>query len=481
MTEENEVQIILTAVDNASEVIKNVNSALGGQTNTGTLPNGWVDPYANAAKEMEELSKQFNAAQNPIKKVGEAAADAGKKTDFLSVAIKGVGVVSPQASAQLNRLRSIATEAGPKFAAMGVSIGAIIPYAVAAAVAIGGIALALKAAGDAAKTTTADNIYATEEQIRIAEEYTAVLGEASKGWAIFTDIGAEAWRRIGIYAEQSLLGWKKVLDLMLESGGGFNFPTLGGTGFQQTQMPEEFQTRFAGGDFFQRYAEQAGFLSQSIEELNYVLGYSEDAFNKQTIAALVAKASLDGFVSPEESEYILGLAESLGILTEQEREAAQQAWNFQNIMLSIMDMPAEVRKKFILNVELFGSAAAIAAMQGMGQNLPQINTIPPESQFNWQQDDDVAQMMAGGGTAGIGDWAMVGDLPGGGILPTTEYVRANRGGGFTVFNQSQMAGKSAPPMASGGMVMPQSDEVTLSQQSIRDLADALAFKMSQVQ
>jgi len=73
---------------------------------------------------------------------------------------------------------------------------------------------------------------------------------------------------------------------------------------------------------------------------------------------------------------------------------------------------------------------------------------------------------------------MVGDLPGGGVLPTTEYVRANRGGGFTVFNQSQMAGKSAPPMASGGMVMPQSDEVELSDRTIDKLADAHAFKIA---
>jgi hypothetical protein len=83
----------------------------------------------------------------------------------------------------------------------------------------------------------------------------------------------------------------------------------------------------------------------------------------------------------------------------------------------------------------------------------------------------IIPQMAGGGKGGIGNWAMVGERG-------TEYVYGNPGGGFTVYNQSQMAGKSAPPMAGGGIVPPASGDVNLSQQSVRDLADALSYKLA---
>ena len=47
-------------------------------------------------------------------------------------------------------------------------------------------------------------------------------------------------------------------------------------------------------------------------------------------------------------------------------------------------------------------------------------------------------------------WAMVGDAPGGGITPYTEWVY----GSGTVYNQAQMAGRSVPPMAAGGAIPP---------------------------
>ena len=461
MAEENEVQIILTAVDNASKTIDGVSDSLSGV-------GGGSGGLAKSAEEVTNAYSKMTTEQLQnvdVLKLSKTEADKWSKAIDANTAKINAGL-TPAVKASTISIGGYTVATTTAIAAGVLAVAVVADLAAAYIV--------LKSSGDFAENTLNNIADATQEDILLATEYQRVVRETTTVLDTFKAIGVSAWNEIGRESTKIVLGWEKILDRVF--GSGFNFPTLGEGGFQQTQMPEEFQT--GGGDFFQRYAEQAGFLSQSIEELNYVLGYSEDAFNKQAIAALFAKASLDGFVSPEESEYILGLAESLGILTEQEREAAQQAWNFQNIMLAIMDMPAEVRKKFILNVELFGSAAAIAAMQGMGQNLPQITTIPTESQFNWQQNDEVTQMMAGGGTAGIGDWAMVGDLPGGGVLPTTEYVRANRGGGFTVFNQSQMAGKSAPPMASGGMVMPQSDEVELSDRTIDKLADALAFKIA---
>jgi hypothetical protein len=55
---------------------------------------------------------------------------------------------------------------------------------------------------------------------------------------------------------------------------------------------------------------------------------------------------------------------------------------------------------------------------------------------------------AGGGS--FSGWAMVGDSPGGGVTPYTEFVYAPHGA--TVYNQAQMSGQSAPPMAAGGMI-----------------------------
>jgi hypothetical protein len=56
---------------------------------------------------------------------------------------------------------------------------------------------------------------------------------------------------------------------------------------------------------------------------------------------------------------------------------------------------------------------------------------------------------AGGSFSG---WAMVGDAPGGRTTPYTEWVYAPHGA--MVYNQAQMAGQSAPPMAAGGIIPP---------------------------
>jgi hypothetical protein len=55
---------------------------------------------------------------------------------------------------------------------------------------------------------------------------------------------------------------------------------------------------------------------------------------------------------------------------------------------------------------------------------------------------------AGGGS--FAGWAMVGDAPGGGVTPFTEYVYAPHGA--TVYNQAQMGGRGAPAMAGGGVI-----------------------------
>lgn len=243
----------------------------------------------------------------------------------------------------------------------------------------------------------------------------------------------------------------------------------------------------AAGKAASDMAEDVDTAALSIEKMNYVIDYSETAFKKQAVAALIAKASLDGFIDPQEEQYIYGMATALGVLTQQEIDAALKAFEFQNTMLAIMDLPAEIQKKFILNIEMYGWEAAQAFMNGMGQNEAQQNQGGGGgSQQGSQQGQrgtttttkKITQMRAGGG--GFKGWAMVGDSKGGGMTPYTEWVYAPHGA--VVYNQSQMAGKSAPPMAGGGVIPPMDfgTEINISQQSVRDLADALFYKLQAV-
>jgi hypothetical protein len=106
-----------------------------------------------------------------------------------------------------------------------------------------------------------------------------------------------------------------------------------------------------------------------------------------------------------------------------------------------------------------------------GPPAPQINENAPGYHYDPESGQWVPDTSRGGAFQG---WAMVGDSPGGGKTPYTEWVYAP--GGATVFNQAQMSGKSAPPMASGGIIPPTS-ETDLSDATIRKLADALMMSI----
>jgi hypothetical protein len=200
------------------------------------------------------------------------------------------------------------------------------------------------------------------------------------------------------------------------------------------------------------------------DELNYVLGFTPDAFSRAAVAALVAKAAVDGVVTQEEIDFIYDAADALGVMSDSEIEAAKQGWAAQAALLAIADMPDEIKKKFILNIEIFGLEGATRILNGM---IPELPTPTP------RLPTPIIPQMAGGGKGGVGGWATVGE-------EGMEWVYGNPGGGFTVYNKSQMSGVSAPPMAGGGQIPPQSSEVNISSQSVRDLADALFYKLQAV-
>jgi hypothetical protein len=290
----------------------------------------------------------------------------------------------------------------------------------------------------------------------------------------------------------SIIKWGKGFETFRSLGLNLLFDALGkaifdtGEETDTARMQLEMMSRAAydAAKASKALSDAQNITNARLDELNYVLGFTEDGFKKAAIAALITKASIDGVVSQEEIDYIYGLATSLGVLTQQEIDAALKGLEFQNMMLAIMDMPAEVQKKFILNVEMYGWEAAKAFMDGMGNNQARQSQSGSFSQQqggqqgqSGSQTKKTQQWRAGGGS--FSGWAMVGDSKGGGMTPYTEWVYAPHGA--VVYNQSQMSGKSAPPMAGGGMIPPISNDINLSDKSIRDLADALAYKMAQVQ
>jgi hypothetical protein len=146
------------------------------------------------------------------------------------------------------------------------------------------------------------------------------------------------------------------------------------------------------------------------------------------------------------------LGEAFGYLTEQEADNMVRLHNFDVAIKAWGDKP--ITKDIILKI--WYEQFAITP-EDLAQN-------PPPSGGGEQAG------FAGGGR--FKGWAMVGDAPGGGRTPYTEWVYAPKGA--VVFNQSQMSGQSASPLAGGGIMPPASDgPVNLSDDSIRRLADSL--------
>jgi hypothetical protein len=187
--------------------------------------------------------------------------------------------------------------------------------------------------------------------------------------------------------------------------------------------------------------------------------------------ALVAGAELDGQITYDEIKKLTDYGVQLGIMTQAEADAKLAAYNLTTALNSIPK-----------NTDITLTMWYISQDKGMSLGPPQnpsnipVGTggggggwtlanptavkngtaaplyINPNtggySTTNGYQTNVGSQ--AGGGN--ISGWAMVGDSPGGGVTPYTEFVYAPHGA--TVYNQSQMSGKSAPPMSGGGSIPP---------------------------
>ena len=216
--------------------------------------------------------------------------------------------------------------------------------------------------------------------------------------------------------------------------------------------------------------------------LDYIQAEKDAA--SQAIVKQVAGAfeKSGGMMTGEEYKTLMDMNVAYGLMTPAAAAAAVAAWEVANAIAAI---PEDKLAQFRLNIGIEGIDKAIADMMALRNMSYQAaiyawaaeNSQYPPANPQVPEDDHPGEGgAAGGGTFAAGSWAMVGDAYGGRKTPYTEFVHANPGGGFTVFNQSQMAGHSAPPMAAGGYVPPTSGDTNLSDASIRKLADALFMR-----
>jgi hypothetical protein len=165
----------------------------------------------------------------------------------------------------------------------------------------------------------------------------------------------------------------------------------------------------------------------------------------------------------------IAVGEAFGYLSDQELTSMTNLHNFDVAMQAWGDKP--ITKDIILALwyQVTGSKgeqqAGVNYGNIPGQGVPAAPStggvpywIPdPAHPGHYKVNPNLA---AGGSFSG---WAMVGDAPGGGVTPYTEWVYAPQGA--TVYNQSQMRG--AAPMAGGGSLPPMNNNDIL--QELRSL------------
>jgi hypothetical protein len=220
------------------------------------------------------------------------------------------------------------------------------------------------------------------------------------------------------------------------------------------------------GNTFEDFRQAAIYGSESYAEYRETMKkfYQELSFSEEFVLSLTTDLS---YLSEEE----YNLQKSTQGVTGELNEAEMAARRMRDALLGI---PTSVDVNIRVNTwqnTIWGVTEESALITQVGQMNYRNQDRPAASGYV-----PPTAYASGGSFSG---WAMVGDSPGGGRTEFTEYVYAPHGA--VVYNQSQMSGKSAPPMAGGGMIMPPSQETTLSRRSIQDLADAIGYKLAMVQ
>lgn len=173
---------------------------------------------------------------------------------------------------------------------------------------------------------------------------------------------------------------------------------------------------------------------------------SLDATNEMIAGFLQAQLTADGSFTEADIIKVLNYRLAVGLLTKEAYDAALQSMA---IATNLANIPAEINTQININTT-----------------------------YTYTEQEPLVEPLAQGGA--FSGWAMVGDAPGGGITPYTEWVH----GSGVVYNQAQMRGQSAPPMASGGIIpsMQQDNKLLINLiariPSASAIADALVTKLA---
>ena len=503
MTEDNEVQIILTAVDNASSTIDKVNDSLGGVGSSG----GFVKSAEEATQSAKELTDSFE----------------GMNLEQLSY-ISTLGMSKEQQIKYNAALDAAAAKTKAATTATKGLSGSMIALS-AAVVVVGAAAeayIVLKNAAEWANKVLEDTSIHSERVVQEATEFKEVMDDFNRVmdtgnqiwenlksnvglWTavVVTDVVDATKALIGLLGFEGKKGAWATGGLTKEFTKGFEDATnaVKGTADAVDSLAKATSQMMNAGiglvfsyqSTFEKLADKQKELADALaggfsETSDKVLGLKDDiaslegeldkTTNKFVLDMYKMQLAADGVFDKEDMVKYLDMALALGLIGQEAYDAAVKTLGLGGAIAALQSRDIRINVSHHTHYSSSGSRGSGIPDAGDGdvgiEDWVQVPTIPkvtiPEKKYGGK--------LAGGGTVGMGGWAMVGDSLGGGITPYTEYVHANKGGGFTVYNQSQMSGKSAPPMASGGMVLPQSEEIELSDRTIDKLADALAYKVT---
>lgn len=246
------------------------------------------------------------------------------------------------------------------------------------------------------------------------------------------------------------------------------------------------------GKAYETAGGMVGYLNGKLEEQKQkVLDAQQavrDAVNEMVAGFLQEQLAIDGTFTEEDMQKVLNFRLATGLLTESEYAAAQAALQLAQNIAMLGNKEIYVTTHYVSvgggggsggGTGLTNPSGGATTGGGGGGAGQQPYWVPdPNNPGHYMVNPNMGH--ASGGSVGIGGWAMVGDAPGGRRTPYTEYIHVTPWG-TEVYNQSQMSGRSAPPMQTGGFIPPaMSKYVDLSPATIRAIADAMFQQISKV-
>ena len=523
--DENEIQIVLTAVDNASTVIDKVNDSLGGVGGS----SGFSNIAENASDAADDLTNSFEGMT---------------RSQLLNLnVVKMSDEVYAKYRIAVDKTKVAQDAAAKSSGILGLSMTTVIGLAggLAAAVAVVGTAyLSLQAANQFATDALEEGSDATDKQIRKAEEYTRVMSDVEmqlkgisnligKQWEKDVDAFGEGVADIINYMyrmDQGYNDWLKSLGIDLDftdDNGVLSFisdediaemkdKTSTATNWLQEKWDEQrlalsnhnremmqdwtsvyglseniYKTQKSlseaqreldaliaqggpkAGQTMQEYNESLDSAKGRVEDLQQAIVDQTNAFIANI---LLQKFSADDILSPEERAAYTGFLKSAGLDSDEAINAAFVAYD---TAMGLVNGVAEAT-----------AGEVDTTKTKVEELLTKLGLIPEEKHIKIYIDyiengggggeggGDNPIPFASGGTVRPGQRALVGDKPGGIPTPWSEIIEALPGGGVRVYPNSQTSAmRNMPSFAEGGTFG--SDLTGDLSRTLRDLPNAIAL------